>query len=349
MKTIKDLTKLALNRAVPANYTGTIEDVEGALREEIRKLVGNYKLFRRNRLDLYDLIQETIDAILPNKVAPVLGMFAEIQQYAQGDRPTFKVRLGRQRAKQFVTRVSPAGTYETFRLDQGSFDIPTDAYGGAAYVDFERYLDGLDTIVELYDIIIEGLTDKIYELVQNLLLASWDSTRPKANRVQANTFSVDKMLELTNVVSAYGAPVIFCAPQFAATMHNGMEYAAGSKSDIGINSLDLMERRTRGFIGVFHGVPVVVLPQSFTDETNTKFVINPRVAYVLPAGAEKIVKIAFEGDTIVHDWQNKGDRSFEIAVYKKMGAAIITPLHNWGIYENTSIVADGWDPLTTIA
>jgi hypothetical protein len=347
-QTIKELMKHASRKTAPADFS--VADVEGVLREEIRKLVGNYNLFQRNKLDLFELIQESIDDVLPNKVAAAMGAFAEVQQFAQGVKPVFKTRLGRRRAKQFITRATPAGTYETFRLDSGSFEVGMDSYGGGVHVDFERYLDGLDNIMDLYEIVIEGLSEKVYELVQNLLLASYSSTRPAANKKAAAYFDADLMVELTQTVAAYGSPVIFCAPQFAATMHNGMQYnigAAASNGDLAISAIDLQERRTQGYIGVFHGTPVVVLPQSFIDETNTQFVINPRVAYVIPAGKEKIVKIAFEGQTIVDEFKNKGDRSMEIMVYKKMGAAIVTPLNYWGIYENTAISAAGWDQLSS--
>lgn len=349
---IRDLIQHASRRTVPADFAGSFADVEGALREEMRKLVGNYNLYRRNKLELFELIQEAVDDVLPTKITAAMGAFAETQQYAQGVKPVFKTKLGRQRAKQFVTRATPSGTYETFRLDSGSFEVGMDSYAGGVHVDFERYLDGLDSLMELYDIVIEGLSEKIYELVQTLLLASYASTRPAANKKAASYFDTDLMIELTQTIGAYGSPVIFCAPQFAATMHNGMEYLvdiAGGSTKQGVYLVpdaDVNERRTQGYIGVFHGTPVVVLPQSFTDETNTKFVINPRVAYVIPAGKEKIVKIAFEGQTIVRDWDNKGDNSMEIMVYKKMGAAIITPLNYWGIYENTGIVATGWTQLS---
>jgi hypothetical protein len=344
-QTIKELMKHASRKTAPADFS--VADVEGVLREEIRKLVGNYNLFQRNKLDLFELIQESIDDVLPNKVAAAMGAFAEVQQFAQGVKPVFKTRLGKQRAKQFITRATPAGTYETFRLDSGSFEVGMDSYGGGVHVDFERYLDGLDNLMDLYEIVIEGLSEKVYELVQNLLLASYNSTRPAANKKAAAYFDTDLMIELTQTVAAYGSPVIFCAPQFAATMHNGMQYAIGDGTAVvDINPIDLQERRTQGYIGVFHGTPVVVLPQSFTDETNSQFVINPRVAYVIPAGKERIVKIAFEGQTIVDDFKNKGDRSMEIMVYKKMGAAIVTPLNYWGIYENTAISAAGWDQVS---
>jgi len=347
-KTIYELQDMLIRGVVPTNFEGTVADVEDTLREEMKKLVGNYNLFRRNKLELFELIQSTIDDVLPTKIDSIFFMFAEVQQFAQGDKPRFHHKLGKARAKQFVTKVGPAATYETFRLDREWFEVETYAIGGAVRIDFERYLDGLDNLMDLYDIVVERMEEIIYEEIQKCLLASWDATgRPSANRKQTSSFDAQSMVELCNTISAYGTPLIICAPQFAAEMHNEISYKT-TTANPNIPTRDIEEIREVGYIGKFHGYGIVVLPQSFTDETNSKFVVNPRVAYVIPAGKEKIVKIAFEGQTIVDDFKNKGDRSMEIQVYKKLGVGIITPLNYWGIYENTGIVADGWDALTTL-
>lgn len=346
-KNIYELQSYLINGKIPTNFEGTVEDVEETLRDEIKKLVGNYDLYRRNKLDLFELIQSTIDDVLPNKIISIFGQFAETQQFAQGDKPRFHRVLGKARAKQFVTKVGPAATYETFRLDREWFEIDTYAIGGAVRIDFERYLDGLDNLMDLYDIVVERMSDIIYEEIQKCLLASFAATRPSRNKVTANHFDASAMLALCNTVSAYGAPVIMAPPQFAAEMTNEITYITSVKgmtpaATKNIPDADVAEIRETGYIGKFHGYPVVVLPQSFEDESNQDFVVDPRVAYVLPAGKNKIVKIAFEGQTIVDDFKNKGDRSMEIQVYKKMGIGIVTPMHCWGIYKNTGIVDATW-------
>ena len=59
------------------------------------------------------------------------------------------------------------------------------------------------------------------------------------------------------------------------------------------------------------------------------------MAYVFPTGGEKVVKVVFEGNTQVDDWQHR-DRSFEIEAYTRFGVAILTN-HNWCVYENTTL------------
>ena len=61
---------------------------------------------------------------------------------------------------------------------------------------------------------------------------------------------------------------------------------------------------------------------TFEYETNGEKVINPAYAYVFPTGGEKVVKIAFEGNTIVDEFKN-ADRTREIQVYKKVGVGVM--------------------------
>ena len=342
-KVINSLADNVIHNKIPANFEGTVADVEDALRAEIRKLIPDYNAFRRYRYDVYELIQRQIDEVLPNKIIDIFGMFADIEHFAQGTKPVFKRRLGKARAKQFVTKVGPAGTYETFRLDSSNFEVEISAYGAACYVDFERYLDGLEDLMELYDIVVERMSEILFGEVQKCLLASWNNTgRPAANKKSVSSFDAEAMVALCNTISAYGSAQILCSPQFAAEMSNEIAFTPDKPN---IPSRDLDDIREYGYIGRFRGYPVIVLPQSFEDETNTKFVVNPKVAYILPAGKEKLVKIAFEGNTIVDDYKNKGDRSMEIQTYTKVGVGMITPLNYWGIYENTGIVANGWENL----
>jgi hypothetical protein len=107
---------------------------------------------------------------------------------------------------------------------------------------------------------------------------------------------------------------------------------------------EIDEIRENGYIGKFAGAPVVVIPNSFEDENNDKLVFDPRFAYVIPAGKEKIVKVALVGQTIIDEWKNT-DRSMEIQGYKKIGVGIVSAPNYWGIYYNSGIDAWGHDEI----
>lgn len=340
MATIKELKDLALHAArgtAPANYTA--ETVDDALRGELQAMCSSINNFMRNRYDIYDIIITTADEVVPNKVIDVMGIFAEIRQVPQGQKALFKRGgLGRARAKKFLTQVGLAGVYETFRLDNETFELGGHAIGGAATIDFERFLDGAENMADLMEIITEGLTDAAFGEVQKALIAAANAVgRPDANKVIENTFNGDKMFKLVSTVKAYGGQaVIFATPEFVGAMGPDAIVpvsVAGQQAVYHPGDIDAIHNN--GYVNIFRGTPIVQIPQSFIDESNTTTWINPQFAYVLPAGKEKVVKIVFEGETQVYDWTNK-DQSMEIHTYKKMGAAILTH-HNWGIYQNTGI------------
>lgn len=339
MATIQELKSLALHSVrgtAPENYTvGTVDD---ALRGEFAAMCSSINNFNRNKYDIFEIISATADEVVPNKLISAMGAFAEIQNVGQGKKALFKKGLtGKNRAKKFLTQVGLSGVYETFRLDTDNFELGGHAVGGAATIDFERFLDGAENMSDLMEIITEGLTDAVYGEVQKALIAAANAVgRPDANKVIENTFNADKMFKLISVVKAYGGnAVIFATPEFVGAMGPDAIVPVGTNYQGIYHPKDVDDIHNFGYITTFRGTPIVQIPQSYIDEKNDKTWINPQFAYVLPAGKEKVVKVVFEGQTQMWDFINR-DQSIEIHTYKKMGAAILTH-HNWGIYQNTSI------------
>ena len=296
------------------------------LREELRELAGTYSLYRENKNTIFALIEETIDEILPKKVMEQYSMFAEVRTFAQGDRPVFNKKEGRRRAKQFVTRVGLAGIYEVFKLDKSSFEVPTSAFGGAAQIGFEEFLDGKVDFAEVTEIIMEGLDEVVYEEIAKALIGGINQL-PAANQVSHTGFDEAKMDKLIAIARAYGEPAIYCTYELAAKILPVSDWVSNDMKN---------ERNAQGYISQYKGNRIVILPQSFTDETNATKVIDPSYAWIIPTGGnDKPVKIAFEGQTIVDEYTNY-DRSREIQVYKKLGVVAMMT-NNICVYEDTTL------------
>lgn len=343
--TIEKLRELAIHaakRTAPANFT--VESVDAALFDELKAMTGSINEFMRNRYDIYDIIIKAADEVVPNKVIDVIGAFAEVQTVPQGQKAIFKRgSIGRNRAKKFLTQVGLSGVYETFRLDKETFELGGIAVGGGITMDFERFLDGAESLAELMDVITEGLTDAVFGEVQKALISAVNAVgRPTANKVVYAGWDPAAMFKLVSTVKAYGSSaVIFAPPEFVAEMGPDA-IVPGSANFQGVyHPQDIDAIHNGGYVTMFRGTPIVQIPQSYIDESNTKTWIHPQFAYVLPAGKEKVVKVVLEGDTQVYDHTNR-DQSIEIMAYKKMGCAIITH-HNWGIYQNTNISAENYD------
>lgn len=304
------------------------EDLNNAFRAQLKEIAGTPALYRENKNLVFELMEEIIDDVLPKKVLDQYSQFAEIKTYAQGDRPVFTQRItaaARRRAKQFITKVGLAGKYEVFKLDGRSYEVPTSAFGGAAQISIEEYQDGRIDMADVLDIVMEGLDEAIYLEIERALVAAVTDL-PAANQTVQTSFDEDEMDKLISIADSYGQSTIYCTYEFAATMVPSEGWISDNMKD---------QKWNNGYLANYKGHRVIVLPQSYEDETNAKKVIDPSYAWIIPTGAEKPVKVAFEGQTMVREFENH-DWSREIQIYKKVGVgAIIT--NNICVYQNTSL------------
>lgn len=304
------------------------EDLNNAFRAQLKEIAGTPALYRENKNLVFELMEEIIDDVLPKKVLAEYSQFAEIKTYAQGDRPVFTQRItaaARRRAKQFITKVGSAGKYEVFKLDGRSYEVPTSAFGGAAQISIEEYLDGRIDMADVLDIVMEGLDEAIYLEIERALVEAVTDL-PAANQTVQTSFDEDEMDKLISIADSYGQATIYCTYEFAATMVPSEGWISDNMKD---------QKWNNGYLANYKGHRVIVLPQSYEDETNAKKVIDPSYAWIIPTGAEKPVKVAFEGQTMVREFENH-DWSREIQIYKKVGVGAIFT-NNICVYQNTSL------------
>lgn len=333
-----DLLKLAktvakANSSTPVAYSFgdksfSYSELNETLRDELKELAGTYSLYRVNKNTVFELMEQTIEDVLPARVMEQYSQFAEIKTFNQGDKPIFTQKItqaSRRRAKQFIGKVGLAGLYEVFKLDGQSYEVTTNAIGGAAQIGFEEFLDGRVDFADVLDIVLEGLDACIYVEIEKQLHGAIANVQP-ANKTSQTSFVETAMDNLIAIADSYGKSAIYCTYEFAATMVP----ATGWVSDEMRN-----QKWQNGYLANYKGHSVVVLPQSFEDEQNLIKVIDPSIAYIIPVGAEKPVKIALEGGTIVDEYTNY-DRSREVQIYKKVGVRAIFS-NAICVYQNTSL------------
>ena len=338
LEKLKELARHAAHRTAPETFS--VASVDAAIADEFKALTSSINMFMKNRYDIYDIIIENADEIVPAKVMDAMNQFAEVIQVKNGDKKVFKRGgLGRNRAKKFLTQVGLSGVYESFRLDEETFTIGMKAIGGAVSIDFERMMSGAESLAEFMDVLVEAQVDGVYAEVQKALMAAVkNSAMPAANKAIGN-WDPTAMQRIVNTVKTYGgSATIFAAPEFVSEMGADpivTSIKAGAQGIYSPEDIDAIHKF--GSIKLFRGTPVVELRQSFLDENNTTKMINPQFAYVLPGGKEKIVKVLMEGETQIYDAVNR-DQSIEINTYRKVGVGILA-FNNWGVYQNTAIEA----------
>ena len=327
----KTVAKASPSASVAYSYDNknySYSDLQETLRTELNGLAGSYALYRENKNTIFSLMEQTIDEVFPQKVMQLYSQFADIKTFKQGEKPIFTQKIttaSRRRAKQFIGKVGLAGLYEVFKLDGRSYEVTTNAIGGAAQIGFEEFLDGRVDFADVLEILLEGLDECVYVEIEKQLHGAAQTIQ--ANNKHSNAgFVENDMDDLLAKADAYGKSTIYCTYEFAAQMVPQNGWVSDEMRN---------QKWNNGYLANYKGHNVVVLPQSYEDETNAVKVVDPKYAYIIPVGAEKPVKIAFEGETIVDEYTGY-DRSREIQMYKKFGVRAIFS-NAICIYENTSL------------
>ena len=331
--------KASLNPSAAYSFGGeklSADALNKTFIKELNELGSTPQDFRENANLIYTLMEVGLTEILPQKVMQAYGQFADVRTFAQGTKPVYKVRISeasKKRAKQFVTRVGLAGRYEVFKLDGYTLEVPTAAYGGAARVEWEELLDGRMTMNDYYSLVLEGMDEAVYREIAKALEALINNVPALQKSIQGsfNEGEMDKFLQIAD--SYGGKSTIYCTFEFAATMlpASSANWSDAMKDEIWNN----------GYFAIYKGHRLIVLPQSIEDNvgmeaTYVNKVIDPSYAYIIPTGAEKPVKVAFEGSAQVKSFDNR-DWSTEIQTYQKLGVATYMVNPGICIYQNTAL------------
>ena len=325
--------KASVNPSLTFSYgeeTLSASALEDTFRKELKELAATPALYRQNKNTIFELVEIQLTEVLPPRVLAEYGQFADVRTFPQGVQPIFYQKISeasRRRAKQFVTKVGLAGRYEVFKLDGRTLEVTPTAYGGAAQIAFEEFLDGRVTMADVYDIVLEGMDEAVYKEIAKALVSTVTNLGTYNKVTDASTFNETQFDKLLMVADTYGKASIYCTFEFAATMIPQTGWVSDNMRD---------RRWNQGYLGDYKGHQVIVLPQSFEDETNAVKVIDPSYCWIIPTGSEKPVKVAFEGSAQVKEVDGD-DWSKTIHTYQKFGVAVYSINPGLCVYRNTAL------------
>ena len=180
--------------------------LEKTFRNELQELAATPALYRQNKNTIFELIEIQLTEVLPPRILAEYGQFADVRTFAQGEQPVFYQKISeasRLRAKQFVTKVGLAGRYEVFKLDGRTLEVQPTAYGGAAQIAFEEFLDGRITMADVYDIVLEGMDEAVYKEIASALIAMVTNLGTHNKVTNASTFDETNFDKLLMVADTY--------------------------------------------------------------------------------------------------------------------------------------------------
>lgn len=337
------LAKIAAkaNRSNPVAYSFngenfSYDDVQETLRSQFKELAPDFRGYRENKNTIFRIIEETLSEVVPERIKINYEQWAEVKHFAQSEKPIFRrknLNRSRNRGKQFITRVGLAGIYEVWKLGQTqeSFEVPTNAIGGACQIGFEEFLDGRVDWSELVAIMYEGIEDLIFEEVGQALTEGL-AQLPAENVVTREDFNEEAFDSILNHAKMYGNVTVYCTNEFAVKMipQEAWRYTEAMKDEL---------YRT-GRLAGYKGEKIVILPNQYKDAFGTEKVVDPSICWIIPSAADqKPVKIAFEGDLYTNEFENY-DWSRDIHVYEKVGVVCMmdNAIH---AYRDTSLSKNG--------
>ena len=330
--------------------TFSAQDVNEAAIKKICETVGltgevNVRSIRPYEGLVFALLEEALDAIVPEAIKDVLGAFAEVKQFDVNDEAVFELnKLGKSRAKLVVSKGSREGIYRAARLSSATMKLPTHTETAAVFISLEEILLGSVTLNELFNTIVEAFQEEIYKQVFEALASGTPAAgyarigEAAGGKVLATKATLGEALDaVMPYVKAYGQPTIIGSYQALSGLYNPVATTTTGGVVIQYPTReDNEDIRRIGHVAMYKGAQVIELPNYLLD--GTKWFYDVDKVFVMPAGA-KPVKIAFKGDTMIQKNQNAvGGEKWEI--FRTMGVGLAMA-NNYAVINVTDAAIDG--------
>lgn len=304
-----DLTKFSQQDADRVAIEGILESfgLKDASAREIRA----------KQPEVFALIEEVIEEMLPKAVEDIVGGFVEVKNFARDAEVVFEIKgLGKARARRGIVEGARGGIYKARRLDEKMFQVPVKVETVGVFVSLEDILLGRYSLAELMANIRDGFVERIYiKAVEALRTAK--TLAPAANIQTGNGIDNAALDKLIAIAGQYGRPIIMGFRGVVAKINNGANWTNVPS----IAAADADEIRNRGIVTIYHGIPVVELPNYLVDENNAEWIFKEGDLFILPGDA-KPVKVAFKGDLVIREAEHPTG-SAEQNAHRMMGVGLM--------------------------
>lgn len=247
--------------------------------------------FIAHRDEIFALLAEAIDEVLPKTLTDIMGEYADVKTYARDEAPIYKMTTGRRRARLSLKRGARSGIYRAAQWDGALFELPTTPATFGVYVTLEDLLLGRYSLQELYNNVLEAVQEMVYgETVKALRTAK--TLAPASHIISDGGENLEANLDkLIRIAKAYGdGTTIFGFSTELSKLQNLKDWAVKADRD---------DIRAYGTIKLYHGVPVVELPNYLiADGATASWAFKENDIFVLPADT-KPVKVALRGDMVI--------------------------------------------------
>ena len=296
----------------------TVKDIQLAFRKE------------EVRLGVFAIVEEVIrEGILTETWRnPFMDQFVESRSQARGDKTEFYIEA---RQELHVSRISKDGkvSLDRQRFDEGeSISIKVETYGIKVYEHLARIMLGRadwGTLVAHLNAAVEKfIQEQVYSAFGQIVTAI-----PAAYTVNSEGVTKENVLKaVRNVQMVSGASdVMLVGTRLALSHLEGVEVANSMASDAMKDEL-----HQTGVLRLFHGIPLVELPQAIKkglptnlDGASAQLLQRDDIIFILPNNIGKPIKMIVEPELIdINESGVRVDDTIEFAVRFSFGLALLT-------------------------
>lgn len=327
---ISELGKLGVDLYFNKVQNFSKDEAEHAFRNAILDLVGAkpqdsgfvYK-WEQNKYKVFNLISETVTTILPVTIDEELNGFAEIKNANWGDQLIFEVTDPRLFEVGMVSDGN--ANIRAQRLDNGKLSLLPQNRSIKIYEEFYRWASGRIDWAVMVDRVSRSFLNQIKIDIYNKIYNSYSNLG--ATYGVTGAFDDTTFVSLAQHIEAGTGglkPMVFGTKLALSKVFNGQYYYSGSMTD---------QRNAKGFLPNYLGYDLVEIEQAHSPNTDT-FAIDNNFLLLVPAGVNKLVKIGFEGETIVREAsaQDNVDMSMEYTFIQKYDIGVLSA-GKYGIYK----------------
>lgn len=327
---ISELGKLGVDLYFNKVQNFSKDEAENAFRSAVLDMVGAtpgsgeyvYK-WEQNKWKVFNLISETVTTILPVTIDEELNFFAEVKNVNWGDQLVFEVTDPRLFE---VAMVSDGNTnVRAQRLDNGKLTLTPQNRTIKIYEEFYRWVSGRIDWAVMVDRVTRSFLNQIRTDIYGKIYNSYANLG--ATYGVTGAFDDQEFVTLAQHVEAGTGglkPMVFGTKLALSKIMKDQYFYSGDMTKA-LNE--------KGFLPNYLGYDLVEIQQSHTANTDT-FAIDNNFLLFVPAGVNKLVKIGFEGSTIVRESspQDNADESIEYSFKQKYDIGVLSA-GKYGIYK----------------
>lgn len=300
------------------------DEAEHTLRQSLVKLTGGEKFdpkaFRRNKIAVFEVMEEILDVMIQEGLENQYSDFAEYRNVAHGDKPVFMI--DDYKLFNVATISSGNANIRRQRLDRSGLTVPTGYKGVKIYEELERFMAGKVDWSKLIAKVQASFNAQMSADIYAALVSGY--TGLSAPYKYSGTWDLTQFNTLvSHIEAATGLKSMVFGTKLA--LQNA------SPAQLAYNGQLIEQRNNEGFYRVIDGTVFAEIKQAHTPGTDA-FAISNKDLIVVPDGQEKIIKIVVEGGSeIVEDQSQNADESKEYLFKMKYGVAVATA-NRYGAY-----------------